>query len=104
MTRSAMCFATLLAGGAIAQQDSTFLLQSSASTFGEGTLVAESEERFSFVEGSFGPLPDSAPAWCKNETQLTWVQRKERMQQHQTLEWAKKMVKQMFEQNETVPG
>jgi len=103
MTRAAMCFATLLAGGAIAQQDSTFLLQSSASAFGEGALVAESEEHFSFVEGSFGPLPDSAPAWCKNETQLTWVQRKERMQQHQTLEWAKKMVKQMLEQNETVP-
>jgi len=103
MTRAAMCFATLLARGAIALQDGTVLLQSSASTVGGGMLMVEGEEHFSFVEGSFGPLPDSAPAWCKNETQLTWAQRKERMQQHQTLEWAKKMVKQMLEQNETVP-
>jgi len=103
MTRAAMCLAALLARGAIAQEDGTFLLQSSASAAGGETLVAEGEEHFSFVEGSFGPLPEDAPSWCKNETQLTWAQRKERMQQHQTLEWAKKMVKQMLEQNETVP-
>jgi len=103
MTRAAMCLAALLARGAIAQEDGTFLLQSSASAAGGETLVAEGEEHFSFVEGSFGPLPEDAPSWCKNETQLTWAQRKERMQQHVTLEWAKKMVKQMLEQNETVP-
>jgi len=103
MTRAAMCLAALLARGAIAQEDGTFLLQSSASAAGGETLVAEGEEHFSFVEGSFGPLPEDAPSWCKNETQLTWAQRKERMQQHQTLEWAKKMVKQMLEQNGTVP-
>jgi len=98
-----MGFATLLACGAIALQDGTFLLQSSASTVGGGMLMVGNEEYFNFVEGSFGPLPESAPTWCKNDTQLTWAQRKERMQEHQTLEWAKKMVKQMFEQNETVP-
>jgi len=57
MTCLAMGFATLLTRGAIAQQDSTFLLQSSASTVGGGMLMVEDEERFNFVEGSFGPLP-----------------------------------------------
>mmetsp|Transcript_10214 Transcript_10214/g.28600 ORF Transcript_10214/g.28600 Transcript_10214/m.28600 type:complete len:305 (+) Transcript_10214:66-980(+) len=96
-------FATLLVGGAIAQQDSTFLLQSSASKVkGSGTFWNQFGS--TFVEGSFGKVPDNAPTWCKNETQLTWAQRKERMQQHQTLEWTKKMVKQMREQNETVPA
>jgi hypothetical protein len=112
----ATCLAALLAARATAQQDGTLLLQSSASAVddlspelhshmlranqsGDGLLFVES----SFEEGSFGLLPESAPAWCKDETQLTWKQRKERMQQRLTLEWSKKMVKQMLEQNETVP-
>jgi len=94
-------FATLLVGGAIAQQDSTFLLQSSAASAGEPLLLVDLGGTFD--EGSFGLLPESAPTWCKNETQLTWKQKKERMEQHLTLDWAKKMVKQMLEQNETVP-
>jgi hypothetical protein len=99
MALRSVCLATLLAGGATAQQDSTFLLQSSASIVGEQLLWVGN----SFEEGSFGILPENAPSWCKNETQLTWKQRKDRMQQHLTLEWSKKMVKQMLEQNETVP-
>jgi len=110
------CLAALVAGRAAAQLDGTFLLQSSAwavddlsprqdrsgvraNLTGEGLLLVGSN----FEEGSFGSLPESAPAWCKDEEQLTWKQRKERMQQHLTLEWSKKMVKQMLEQNETVP-
>jgi len=98
----AVYLAALAAGRAAAQQDGTLLLQSSASLVGEQALWVDLEG--SFEEGSFGHLPESAPTWCKNETQLTWAQRKERMQQHQTLEWTKKMVKQMREQNETVPA
>jgi hypothetical protein len=102
MTLTSMCFATLLAGGAIARQDGTFLLQSSVSKVkGSGTFWNQFGS--TFVEGSFGFVPENAPTWCKNDTQLNWKQRKERMEQHLTLEWAKKMVKQMLEQNETVP-
>jgi len=97
----AVYLAALAAGRAAAQQDGTLLLQSSASLVGEQALWVDLEG--SFEEGSFGHLPESAPTWCKNETQLTWKQRKERMQQHLTLEWSKKMVKQALEQNQTVP-
>merc|ERR1719373_1200245 len=54
-------------------------------------------------EFSFGPMPPDAPVWCKNEPDLTWKQRKERMEQHATLEWAKKQTTRMHEENETVP-
>jgi len=101
MAFKAMCFATLLARGAIAQQDGTFLLQSSASFVDQQLLWVDLND--TFEPGSFGILPENAPSWCKNESQLSWKQRKERMQQHLTLEWSKKMVKQMLEQNETVP-
>jgi len=97
----AACLAALAAGGAAFQQDGTLLLQSGASLVGEQALWVDLES--TFQEGSFGKLPQNAPTWCKEEDQLTWKQRKERMQQHLTLEWSKKMVKQMLEQNETVP-
>jgi len=97
----AVYLAALAAGRAAAQQDGTLLLQSSASLVGEQALWVDLEG--SFEEGSFGHLPESAPTWCKEEAQLTWAQRKERMQQHLTLEWSKKMVKQALEQNQTVP-
>jgi len=61
---------------------------------------------WSFMEGNFGLVADDAPTWCKNETQLTWTQRKERMQQHNTLQWAKKMVQTIQEAagpNATIP-
>jgi len=107
MALRSACLATLLAGGAVAQQDSTFLLQSSASPAGEQMLsmlsVEMSVEMGSNLEGSFGHLPENAPTWCKEDVQLTWRERMERMQQHLTLEWSKKMVKQMLEQNETIP-
>ncbi|CAK0828224.1 unnamed protein product [Prorocentrum cordatum] len=101
MASRAMCFAALLAHCAAAQQDFTLLLQSSASIVGEQLLYADLSG--AFEEGSFGMLPEDAPSWCKNESQLSWRQRRERMQQHLTLEWSKKMVKQMLDQNETVP-
>jgi hypothetical protein len=61
---------------------------------------------WSFMEGNFGLVPDDAPTWCKNDTQLTWTQRKERMQQHSILLWAKKIVKTLQEaggDNVTIP-
>jgi len=51
-------------------------------------------------------MAEEAPEWCKNETDLTWKQRKQRMEQHATLQWAKKMVKQLREtdgENATIP-
>mmetsp|Transcript_95708 Transcript_95708/g.252884 ORF Transcript_95708/g.252884 Transcript_95708/m.252884 type:complete len:301 (+) Transcript_95708:78-980(+) len=103
MASSRVCILALLACGTAAWQevDEASLVQSAAS------VSASGEEAFvheSFVEGSFGLLPDDAPTWCKNETELTWAQRKERMQQHSTLQWAKKMVKQLqSDANATVP-
>jgi len=61
---------------------------------------------WSFMEGNFGLVADDAPTWCKNDTQLTWAQRKERMEQHNTLLWAKKMVKTLQDaagENATIP-
>ncbi|CAK0831496.1 unnamed protein product [Prorocentrum cordatum] len=104
MALRAACSAALVAFGAAAQQDGTILLQSSASTVDELAFLHSGEEvAVDFKAGSFGILPEGAPAWCKDDSQLTWKQRRERMQEHVTLEWAKKAVKQMLEQNETVP-
>mmetsp|Transcript_55756 Transcript_55756/g.155239 ORF Transcript_55756/g.155239 Transcript_55756/m.155239 type:complete len:300 (+) Transcript_55756:72-971(+) len=103
MALKAMCSAALVAVGAMAQQDGTILLQSSVSTVDELAPMRSDEVAVDFKEGSFGLLPENAPTWCKDESQLTWKQRKERMQQHITLEWAKKAVKDMLEKNETVP-
>jgi len=47
---------------------------------------------------------DLKPEWCKNETELTWKQRKERMQQHTTLLWCKQEVQILREKNATVPA
>jgi len=48
-------------------------------------------------------MDEEAPEWCKNETELTWKQRKERMQQHATLQWAKKQAKSLRDENKTMP-
>merc|ERR1719454_1062875 len=60
------------------------------------------------VVATFAPgraiLPTDAPEWCKNDTQLTWTQRKERMQLHSTLEWAKSEVKKLQEENKEIPA
>jgi len=104
MALRAACSAALVAFGAAAQQDGTILLQSSASTVDELAFLHSGEEvAVDFKAGSFGILPEGAPAWCKDDSQLTWKQRRERMQEHVTLEWAKKAVKDMLEKNETVP-
>jgi len=59
------------------------------------------------VTDTFGhSMVEDAPEWCKNETELTWKQRKQRMEQHATLQWAKKMVKQYREtdgENASIP-
>jgi len=55
------------------------------------------------VETFSRSLEEDAPEWCKNETELTWKQRKERMQQHTTLQWAKKQAKALREENQTLP-
>jgi len=69
-----------------------------------GSAVAVYDGSFgTFAEGAFGRLPSDAPSWCKAEADLTWKQRKERMEQHTTLEWAKKQAKRLHEENETVP-
>jgi len=79
MTSALFCVAALLGGAAAGVVD----------TFGHASTMAE-----------------DAPEWCKNETELTWKQRKQRMEQHTTLQWAKKMVKQYREadgENATIP-
>jgi len=48
-------------------------------------------------------MDEEAPEWCKNETELTWQQRKERMQQHATLQWAKKQAAKLRDENQTIP-
>merc|ERR1719382_2417767 len=56
------------------------------------------------VVQTFGrSLDEEAPEWCKNETELTWQQRKERMQQHATLQWAKKQATKLRDENQTIP-
>jgi hypothetical protein len=50
-----------------------------------------------------GEEMSGAPEWCKNTSELTWKQRKERMQQHATLQWAKGQVKKLREENESIP-
>jgi len=86
----------LLAGRAAAWPGEISLLQPE----GRGST----SEYLSVLEGGSALVPDDAPTWCKNETQLTWVQRKERMQQHNTLQWAKKMVEQLQSvPNATIP-
>lgn len=92
----------LLAGCVAAQQDATFLLQSSAASERSESLVVTDQgvtESFDLSSGLLDPMPE----WCKNDTQLTWKQRKERMQQHTTLQWCKKQYKELTEKNETVP-
>jgi len=93
----------LLAGCAAAQQDATFLLQSSAASERLESLVVTDQavtESFDLSSGLLDPTPE----WCKNDTQLTWKQRKERMQQHTTLQWCKKQYKELTEKNESVPS
>jgi len=92
----------LLAGCAAAQQDATFLLQSVATSERLESLVVTDQavtESFDLSTVLLDPMPE----WCKNDTQLTWKQRKERMQQHTTLQWCKKQVKELTEKNESVP-
>jgi len=95
-----MCVFTLLASSAAAQfvdqLASTNLMQLSMSSRGEAVI-----ETFDFSRST---ALDLIPEWCKNDTQLTWKQRKERMQQHATLQWCKKEVKELREKNETVPA
>jgi hypothetical protein len=79
------------------------LVTFAASVSGGSATVVYDGSFGTFAEGAFGPLPSDAPAWCKEEADLTWKQRKERMEQHATLEWAKKQTKRMHEENETVP-
>jgi len=98
---SVYIIALLACSAAASQEDVASLAQFAASISASGEETFSVQE--SFVEGSFGLVSDDAPTWCKNETQLTWLQRKDRMQQHNTLLWAKKMVKQMLEDNATVP-
>jgi len=82
-------------------QDATMLMQ---------TKVSQSESSvFNFVSISdmsfeaLGHMPEDAPAWCKNETELTWTQRKERLQGKATLEWAKIQYKKLLAENQTAP-
>jgi len=92
-------FLVLLAGCAAAQQDAFSLVQSSAAVV--SLAVAESDTES--LDMDKGLLLDPMPEWCKNDTQLTWKQRKERMQQHATLQWAKKQAKALREGNQTMP-
>jgi len=79
------------------------LFMFAASVSGGGAIAVDDGSFGTLMEGSFGPLPSDAPTWCKMEADLTWKQRKERMEQHATLEWAKKQTQKLHEENETVP-
>lgn len=100
MALVAMYFTAVLVGGTAAQQDGSSLLQVSVRSFGQEQLTFMYD---TFTEGAFSHMPADAPLWCKNDTLLSWKQRKERMLQHATLQWAKKMMKQLLEENSTVP-
>jgi len=65
--------------------------------------VATTQGMLGAVETFSSTLGEDSPEWCKNETELTWKQRKERMQQHATLQWAKKQAKELREENKTMP-
>jgi len=80
---------------------SLFVLAASVS--GAGAVVVYDGSFGTFAEGAFGPLPADAPAWCKAEADLTWKQRKERLLQHDTLEWCKVQVRHLQAANESVP-
>merc|ERR1719333_1476530 len=82
-------------------QEATMLLQSSAERNSEALGPAIGQ--LSVVESFGGEVVDDSPEWCKNETQLTWKQRKQRMQQHATLEWCRKQYRELTEKNESVP-
>lgn len=82
-------------------QEATMLLQSSAERNSEALGPAIGQ--LSVVESFGGEVMDDSPEWCKNETQLTWKQRKQRMQQHATLEWCRSQVKDLRAKNDTVP-
>jgi len=81
----------------------TCLAVFAASVPGASATVVYDGSFGTFAEGAFGPLPTDAPSWCKAEDALTWKQRKERMEQHATLDWAKKQAKRLHEENETAP-
>jgi len=81
--------AALLAGAALAQ----------GALFASGRSVNVVE---TFGEGEEGTMT-GAPEWCRNDTELTWKQRRERLLQHETLEWCKSQVKELQAANESVP-
>merc|ERR1719262_1032621 len=56
------------------------------------------------VVSTYDTFGEDAPEWCRNETNLTWSQRKQRMQQHATLEWAKQEAKKLAATNQSMPG
>jgi len=89
----------LLVGCAAAQQDATFLVQSIAAV----TSLTVTESVTESFAKDIGLLLDPVPEWCKNDTQLTWKQRRERMQQHETLQWCKRQSKELTEKNESIP-
>jgi len=100
--------ALLLAGRAAAlQQDATLLLQASAASAERRTESLVVTDQAVTESLDYSPrtlrLLDPTPEWCKNETELDWKQRKERMQQHTTLQWCKKQYKDLTERNESVP-
>jgi len=51
----------------------------------------------------FGALPGNAPDWCRSEGNLTWEEKRRRVEQRATLQWAKQQVKELIEKNQTVP-
>jgi hypothetical protein len=86
-----------------AQQDATFLLQSSAASERRSESLVVNNQAVTESFDLSAIMLDPTPEWCKNETQLTWKQRKERMQQHATLQWCKKQYRELTEKNESVP-
>jgi len=84
------CTVALLTGAALAQ----------------GVIFASGSSHSEFVVGTFEEAEEGmigAPEWCKNDTELSWKQRKERLVQHETLAWCKSQLKTLQAANESVP-
>jgi len=92
MPPAMLVIGALVLGGASAMNIETHVSSGYTEGFMDHTIVE-----------TFSSLSEDAPEWCKNETNLSWSQRKQRMQQHATLEWAKQEIKKLRSTNESIP-
>jgi len=100
--------AGLLAGVASFQQEMSYQQEMSLATSlqQEMSYVASLQQEMSSSAAfwnMFGALPDDAPDWCRSEEKLSWEEKRHRVEQRATLQWARQQVQGMIEKNQTVP-